>query len=272
MRIRSDPYPPTAPHAKLISTHSRAVILRRSRRFAVALLNLPIGGDTGTKPRLGTVRLPSFMLSAILPTLLLPRSYFALVLALFRRMAPSRSRTKGHRYDESPAPEPLPTGLIGGTMWSLSIGLGSMFFFLRTANHWWASLDGHAILTQYATPVIWCFFPAFAALAIPWPVTVWYPRRVGRWEDADNIEDASDSKTGMNSFKIMKWLSIGLVGPIGFFTVLALPIHLSISDSEVRIGHYASFHSEVFPLKQATRLTGVDGYRLPDGSFHPQRT
>jgi hypothetical protein len=152
-------------------------------------------------------------------------------------------------------------------MWSLGIGFALLFFVLRGANHWWASLDGPSILTQYATPVIWCFLPAFAALAIPWPLTVWYLRKVGRWEEADSIEDSADSKGRMNSFRIIKWLSIGLVAPIAAFTLSAIPIHLSISDAEVRVGHYASFRSEVFPLDQARRLTVIDGYRLRMADF-----
>jgi hypothetical protein len=206
------------------------------------------------------------MLIDWLPRVLVP-AIIVFVLALFRRMAPPRSRAAQHRYDEMQAPEPLPTGIIGGAMWGLGIGLALTFFVFRAANHWWASLDGPAILTQYAPLSIWCFFPLFAALSIPWPFTVWYLRKVGRWEEADSIEDASDSQGGMNMFRIMKWFSIGLVGPIALFTLLAIPIHLSISNSEVRVGHYASFQEERFPLNEARRLTIVDGYRLRDGSF-----
>jgi hypothetical protein len=193
------------------------------------------------------------------------------VIVLLKRLAPPRSRIVQHRYDEMQAPEPLPTGAIGGTMWALGLALALTFFVLRDVNHWWASLEGPAILTQYATPVIWCFFPILAALSIPWPLTVWYLRRVGRWEEADNIEDAADSKGGMNSFRVMKWLGIGLVGPIAFLTLLAIPIHLSISDSEVRVGHYASFGAERFAFSKAKRLTIIDGYRLRDGSFRPAK-
>ena len=69
----------------------------------------------------------------------------------------------------------------------------------------------------------------------------------------------------------MKWLSIWVVGPIAWFTVLAIPMHLSITESEVRVGHYASLETEVFPLNQAKRATLVDGYRLRDGSFQQKR-
>lgn len=183
-------------------------------------------------------------------------------------MAPPRFRATERPYTDSQKPEPLPTGIIGGVMCAVGIGLALLFFALRTLNHWWASLDGPSLLTEYATPFIWCFFPGFAALAIPWPLTVWYLRNVGRWEEADAIEDDSDSKGMANSYRILKWLSIGLVGPIALLTLPAIPIHLSITDSEVRVGHYASIRSESFRLKDARRLTIVDGYRLKDGSLH----
>jgi hypothetical protein len=196
---------------------------------------------------------------------------FGLIIALFKRMAPPRFRAVERPYTDSQEPEPLPTGVIGSAMCAEGVGLALLFFVLRELNHWWASLDGSSLLTQYATPVIWCFFPGFAAVAIPWPLTVWYLRKVGRWEEADAIEDDSDSKGGGDQFRIMKWLCIGVVLPIALFTLPAIPIHLSISDSEVRIGHYGSLHSESFPLKDARRLTVVDGYRLKDGSFHPAK-
>lgn len=196
---------------------------------------------------------------------------FGLVFAIFRRIAPPKARAVEHRYDESQAPDPLPPGIIGSAMWSLGIACVLLFFVLQSANHWWTSLDGPSILTQYAAWVIWCFFPGFAALAIPWPLTVWYLRRVGRWEEANGIEDAADSKGGMNSLRIMKWLSLGVVTPIALFTLAAIPIHLSISDSEVRLGHYGSLHSELFPLREARRITVVDGYRIKNGSFRPAK-
>ena len=210
------------------------------------------------------------MLTSWLPKVLFP-AVFAVIFGIFRGMAPPKSRLAQHRWDESQGPEPLPTGIVGGAMWALAIGFVLLFFVLRGANRWWTSLDGSSILTQYAPSVIWCFFPGFAALAVPWPLTVWYLRRIGRWQEADSIQDAADSKSGMNTFQVMKWLSICLVAPIGLFTLLAIPIHLSITASEVRIGHYASLRSEVFNLKQVRRLTIVDGYRLRDGSFHPAK-
>lgn len=195
-----------------------------------------------------------------------------LMMALFRRIAPGRARAAAHRYDEMQDPEPLPTGAVGAAMWSLGIVLALSFFVLRGANRLWAQMEGPAILTQYATQAIWCFFPGFAAVAIPWPLTVWYLRRAGRWEEADGIEDEADRKgRGVDSYRVMKWMSFGLVCPIGFFTLLAIPIHLSITDSEARVGHYSSLRTERFAFKDARRLTVIDGYTLRDGEFKPAK-
>lgn len=151
-------------------------------------------------------------------------------------------------------------------MWSLGIGITLSFFALRMANRSWASLDEPSVVTQFPPSVIWGFLPGFAALSIPWPLTVWYLRRVDRWEEADGIEDASDLKGGMDSFQVMKWLSLLIVGPIALLTLLAIPIHLSVRDAEVRVGHYASFRSEVFPLKEARRLTIIGPYKQKNGT------
>ena len=203
-----------------------------------------------------------------LPRAIVPLG-IGLMMVLFRRLAPGRVRTTKHRYDETQAPEPLPTGAIGAAMWSVAIVLALSFFVLRGANRLWAQLDGTTFLQQYATQVIWSFFPGFAALALPWPLTVRYLRRVGRWEEADSIED--NAKGGMNSFKVMKWMSIGIVFPIGLFTLLAIPVHLSITNSEVRVGHYASLRTERCALKDARRLTVIDGYVIGNGEFKPAR-
>ena len=88
---------------------------------------------------------------------------------------------------------------------------------------------------------------------------------MGRWQEADSIQDASDNKGAFDSFLVMKWLSIGAVGPIAVLTLLAVPIHFSITDSEVRVGHYASFRPEIFPLNEARRLTIVDVRKLQGG-------
>jgi hypothetical protein len=188
---------------------------------------------------------------------------------LFRKLAPAPTRSTD--YKERQVPEPLPTGVIGAFMWGVGICLALSFFPLKIANHLWAEGESIAILRLYPDVAMWCFLPAFAAITIPWPLTVWLLRRSGRSDEAGSIDSDSSEKVGFDSFKVMTWLSIWLVGPIAWFTLLAIPMHLSITESEVRVGHYASLETEVFPLNQAKRATLVDGYRLRDGSFHQKR-
>lgn len=189
---------------------------------------------------------------------------------LFRKLAPAPARSTN--YKERQVPEPLPAGVIGVFMLGVGILLASSYFPLRATNHLWAEADGSpAILRLYAPSAIWFFFPFFAALSIPWPLTVWLLRRAGRNDEADSTDSDSSEKVGFDSFKVMKWFSIGVVGPIAVFTLLAIPMHLSIVESEVRVGHYASLRTEVFPFNQARRATLVDGYRLRDGSFEKKR-
>ena len=188
---------------------------------------------------------------------------------LFRKLAPAPERSMN--YKERQLPEPLPTGVIGAFMWGMGICLALSFFVFRGANHIWAAADGAAILRLYPSAVIWSFLPGFAAISIPWPLTVWLLRRTGRFDEAESIVSDSSEKAGFDSFTAIKWLSIWLVGPIAWFTILAFPIHLSIAETEIRVGRYASFRTEVFPLSQVRRATLVDGYRLRDGSFQKKR-
>ena len=191
---------------------------------------------------------------------------------LFRKFVPAPPKPKSlSDYEHAQTLEPLPPGVIGGFMWFVGISLALSFFLLRWANHAWAQMDGPADMRIYTVSAIWCFLPGFAAIAIPWPFTVWLLRRLGRTDEADSITSESNQNGGMDSYKVLKWMSIGIVGPIALFTLPAIPMHLSIADSQIRVGRYGRLQSEIYPLDQAHRAILVDGYNLRDGSFQPQR-
>ncbi len=146
-------------------------------------------------------------------------------------------------------------------MWVLGIGFSLMFFLLKDANRLWAQAEGPSVLTLYATPWIWFFLPFFSALAIPWPLTVWYLRRIGRKDEADSIADAADLRSGMDTFRVMKWLGItSLASLIASFTMLAIPVHLSDWGPEARLGHYVTnAYVSGFPsVRRGARLSSTD--------------
>jgi hypothetical protein len=192
-------------------------------------------------------------------------------MALLRRFAPPpKPASTTRKYDQRQVPEPLPTGVIGAVMCGIGICLLLSFFLFREANHLWAQADGPAELRVYATPVLWGIFPGFAALAVPWPLTLWWLHRQGRHDEADTIAEQSNQGGGFNSHKVLVWASYWLVLPIGMFTVLAIPIHMCLGAGEARVGHYASWHSEVFRFDQARHEAIVDGFD-PNGKFHPAK-
>lgn len=191
-----------------------------------------------------------------------------LAFALFRRFAPFRQEKVDWR--EQQVPQPYEPGVIGGLMCAVGIALGLSFFLFRWANHAWAGMDHDAILRFYPTPVLWCFFPGFAALSVPWPFTVWSLRRQGRSDEARSIVEESSGKTGFDSYRVMKWFSYWLVTPIGLATLLAVPIHMSIARGAVRRGHFGSVAEEVFPLADARAAYLIDGVAYGNGSFHQQ--
>jgi len=192
----------------------------------------------------------------------------SLAFALFRRFAP---------WDSSSDPmvdngRRLPYGVAGVSMWVLGalIGVGG-FCLLKSVNWFWASLDRDAILTVYPVAFIWGFLPGFAAIALPWPLTLWLLRRFGYSGQAAEIVAAANRKGGYDSERVMRWAAWVTLLPIALFTLPAIPMHLSAGAREVRVTPYGHLSPEVFRLADAKKAWRTDGYYLQDGKFasHP---
>ena len=195
-----------------------------------------------------------------------------LALYLFRRFAPAPApSTDKWNLETAQELNRLPSGVIGGMMCSIVAMLASSAFLLRWLNHVWASFDGPSLATYYAPTAYWWFFPLFSALAVPWPLTIWLLKRFGRQDEADAMADRSNQDSGINTYFILKWMSFGIAAPIGILTLFAIPVHLSLTSTEARVGHYARWSSETFPYAQARRATIVAGRRERDGSLYPHR-
>ncbi len=64
----------------------------------------------------------------------------------------------------------------------------------------------------------------------------------------------------------MKWLSFFVAIPVAVLTLLAVPIHFSVRDTEIQVGHYASSRSEVFPFKNARQMTIIAPLKQKNGT------
>jgi hypothetical protein len=194
-----------------------------------------------------------------------------LVFAAFRKYFPAKRDPTLERYDR-PGSKRMPAGAFSAITISmgLTIVIGG-FFSLRAINHQFAKIDGIALLHVFPVSAIWFFLPGFAALAVPWPLTIALLRRSAYKDDAAYIEAEGSNKSGFDCFRVMVSLNLFLVLPIAFFSVLALPERLTFTEHGILWTHYASLKPEIFKYSEIVRLTKVDGYLLRDGSFNSHK-
>lgn len=205
-----------------------------------------------------------------LPKLFIPVA-IGLIFAVFRKYFPAKLDPTLESYDR-PESKRMPTGAFSAITISmgLTIAIGG-FFSLRAINHQFAKADGTAFLHVFPVSVIWFFLPGFAALAVPWPLTIALLRRSAYRDDAAYIQAEGSNKSGFDCFRVMVGMNLFLVLPIAFFTILALPERLTFTEHSILWTHYASLKPEIFNYSDIVRLTKVDGYLLRDGSFKSQK-
>jgi len=136
-------------------------------------------------------------------------------------------------------------------------------------NRFFATRSEQIELILYPSQAIWWFFPGFAAVCLSWEIvlrlwTLFAP------EQASAYRRFSAERSGFDSTRVLRWLAVLIVLPIGLLTLLALPIHTTLTRTGIDQGHFASFKREFLPFAAAQDLTLFDGYTLRDGSFQPR--
>lgn len=210
------------------------------------------------------------MAYSVLPRILVPLA-IGVAFALFRRYFPAKPDLTLQRYDR-PEGKRLPTGAFSAITIAMALAIAvAGYFTLVATNHFFAKSDGPALAQAFPTPAIWCFLPGFAALAVPWPLTIALLRRSTYRDEAAYVEDEGSRKSGFDCFRVMVGMNLFIVLPIAVFTFLALPERLTLTDREILWTNYASLTPEHFAYADAIRLTNVDGYKLRDGTFKPHK-
>jgi hypothetical protein len=206
------------------------------------------------------------MVYSLLSKLLVP-VVIVLVFSLFRRYFPAKISPALQHYDRIEGKR-LPTGTFNAITISLGIAIAvGGFFALLGINRLLAKADGPVLAQSFPTAAIWFFLPGFAALSIPWPLTIALLRRSEYSDEAAYIEDEGNRRSGFDCFRVMVGMNIFIVLPIAIFTLCALPERLTLTDNEIRWTHYASLKPEILAYKDIVRLIQVDGYKLRDGKF-----
>jgi hypothetical protein len=90
---------------------------------------------------------------------------------------------------------------------------------------------------------------------------------VGNPLRAVKYESWSNTKTGFDATRVLRIFALTIELPIAIATVLALPIHTSIGNMGLKIGHFGALQPTKRSYPEVRAITVVDGLRLRDGSL-----
>lgn len=210
------------------------------------------------------------MAYSYLPRLIVPL-VIGVVFSLFRKYFPAKPDRTLERYDR-PEGKRLPTGAFNAITIASGVTIASGgHFALIAISHLFARTDGQALASVFPVTATWWLLPGFAAIAVPWPLTIALLRHSGYQDEAAYLEDEGSRKSGFDCFRVMVGMNLFIVLPIALFTLLALPERLILTEREIRWTHYAALWPETFPYAEVVRITSVQGYRLRDGSFEAHK-
>jgi hypothetical protein len=164
---------------------------------------------------------------------------------------------------------------FGNTQWVVGIGIvlvGLIFIFsthgaLVLMNRYFSNHDGPAEFRLWQQSAIWWFFPGFGALALSWEIVLQLWSALGSREDARLYNYWSIQKSGFDVSKLLRWMALLIVLPIGVLTVLALPMHVALRQDHISDCGYAFAPCKVYMYIDARRLTMIDGFRTRDGNL-----
>jgi hypothetical protein len=188
-----------------------------------------------------------------------------LIFVLLRRLIPPRDAdVEALDSPDASFPNPIVFG-------SLAVAIGAVLVLglkaiLTEANRLLAMRDANAELILYPSRALWWALPVFLAICASWEMALWlwtfFSPNQARTYRADTT-----MKAGFDSTLALRWMGLVIGGPGTIATILALPIHTTLTPTEIRDGHFATLRETIYPYSQATTLTEFEGYAARDGSF-----
>jgi len=143
------------------------------------------------------------------------------------------------------------------------------YYVLVSLNRYLAFRDGpNAVLRIWPENAIWWFFPMLGAISLCWEITLQLWSAFGQRETAKLYRLWSDGRAGFDCTRILRGLALFIAGPIGVFTVLALPMHMTLRQQDILDCGYAWKGCESFEYANAMRMTEIEGCRDRDGKLH----
>jgi len=161
------------------------------------------------------------------------------------------------------------------TQWIVGISIvavGVLFAISRHAtlvllNRYFSTIDGPAEFRIWQQRATWWFFPGFGAVALAWEIVLQLWSDFGNREEVQLYNYWSIQKSGINVTKLLRWMAILIVLPIGLLTVLALPMHAALGQDDIRDCGYAFTPCKLYRYVDARRMTMIEGFRTHDGKL-----
>ncbi len=145
----------------------------------------------------------------------------------------------------------------------LGIALYQILFAL---NQHYADAEGTARFQLLPSRAIWLFLPVFAALSLSWEIVRALWERFGNHDFLVKYVDWIHAKAGFDSTRVLRWMALLITLPIAIATLLAVPIHSTLHETELHVRGYSSLNSKVLRYTDVSRVFAVAGYRNRDGS------
>lgn len=200
-----------------------------------------------------------------------------LSLALFRKWFPASADAQNIDWDSDELCDhfqPLKWRAIGLMIAIMVAFAFGCWFLLSRTNQMIARVDDPQAIHLLPQTAIWCFFPGFGALACSWEITLQIfgifigcrtANQFDRW--MANSTWGWGQYQGMDSRRILRWMMVGIVLPVGLFTFLALPMHANVGPNNISDCGYAFRPCTVYSLTDAVRVTEISGFRDKSGKL-----
>jgi hypothetical protein len=190
----------------------------------------------------------------------------AIVFVVCRRWFPARSVSTTVQDEKS----------FGKARWVLGptmVGVGVLFavvsyYALLWSNHFLALRGEKSVFLLLPSPWMWGVFPAFGAICCSWEITLRLWRRFGDPSQARKYQDWANSKSGFDTTRVLRIMIVFLGFPVGVATVLALPLHTAIGETEIRIGRFGTLRASNHSYSEIKRIVVTDGRELRNGSVY----
>jgi hypothetical protein len=154
---------------------------------------------------------------------------------------------------------------------AIAIGLGG-YALLASINRHLAEAEGPASFRLLPSKAIWAFAPGFAALTLTWPTVFLLWKHFGNRDLAAKYLQWSNQRSGFDTLRAFQWLNLLIVLPVALVTILALPMHSTVHNNEIRVREFANRRCLRYPYGQARRLAVADGFRNRDGRLESRAT